>query len=365
MVAMVGVSVTAMRTSWRSPLSRVGSLSRMKCLSALVALVLSLAGTVAVTPPAVAAADRAVVEIVTVPSLPGARFSFDGKTVAADRQGVVRIPLNKGSGPHKLAIIDTKIDQTDRDFTFVRWSYAGDDEQDFLKELTGLRVARNLRIKAAFRGTYLVEYSFSDQARVEVDRRRVTRVEFSGDNGHTVTGDGSGKLRVVGIRPVVKGGTVLAKEVHYRVQRVDVDGSNVVQVNQQVFVPSQDNVVVVPLLLRTAHFSTRDFLFGHPVGKSIRLTYPDNRQNVFPLDSNGKASVTKLARGNYTVSVNAPAIAFDRPVALSQNQYVVLPVLTYLDVAVLAGAGMLFIAVLIALRSRARRLRLEAARKRL
>ena len=93
------------------------------------------------------------------------------------------------------------------------------------------------------------------------------------------------------------------------------------------------------------------------------MTFPDNRQDVIPLDSNGKASVTNLARGKYSVSVNAPGIAFDRPVALSRNQYVDLPVLTYLDLAVLAGAGILFIGVLLGFRSRTRRLRLEAARK--
>ena len=240
----------------------------MKCLCAAVALILTFAGLVVSNPKAVAASDPAIVEILTVPALPGTRFSFDGHTVVADSQGVVRVPVDNGKLPHKLKIIDKEINRSDRDFTFVRWWYTGDHRQDFRPQLTGLRLSRNLRIKAAFRATYVVRYSFSDQAKAEVDKRRVTRVEFSGDNGHTVTGNGSGKLRMVGIRPVVNGGTVLAKEVRYRVQRVDVDGSNVVQVNQQVFVPSQDNVVVVPLLLRTAHFSTRDFLFGYPVGTS-------------------------------------------------------------------------------------------------
>ena len=45
----------------------------------------------------------------------------------------------------------------------------------------------------------------------------------------------------------------MAKQVTTRVQSVEVDGSNVVQMNHQTFVPSQKPTVVVPLLLRTAH----------------------------------------------------------------------------------------------------------------
>ena len=74
-------------------------------------------------------------------------------------------------------------------------------------------------------------------------------------------------LSVVGVRPVVTGGTLIAKKVSYSVQRVDVDGSNVVQVNAQRFVPSRETTVVIPLQLHIVHFSTRDFLFGQPVGR--------------------------------------------------------------------------------------------------
>jgi hypothetical protein len=281
------------------------------------------------------AADRAIVEIITVPAMPGARFTFDGDIHKADAQGIIRVPTAKNSDGHRMSILDTEIEDGDHKFTFVRWWAPGHHEQDFRKDLTRLEVRTNLRVKAAFRATYRVKYSFVDQAAEPVRRSRVDRIELRGDHGQTLVGNGSGELQMVGIRPVVDSNTLVSKNVRYSVQRVDVDGSNVVQASQLVFQPSQQPSVVVPLLLRSAHFSTRDFLFGWPVGKAVTLTYPDGGKSTVPLDANGKASVFNLARGNYSVRVEAQGYSFDRPIVLSRNQYVDLPVITYLDFVVL------------------------------
>jgi len=304
--------------------------------------------------------STAVVEIMTVPAVAGARFVFDNVTYRADRNGVVRLDIAKGTRRHTISVADVKINERTRDLAFVRWWYPGHHDQDYLKALTGIRIRKNLRIKAAFRATYLVHYSFTDEARSAVNRDRVSRLEFFGDNGHTVSGTGAGKIRLVGIRPVVNAGTILAKPVRYRVQRVDVDGSNVVQVNQQAFVPSQEASVVVPLLLRTAHFSTRDLLFGGPVGRSVRLTYPDGRRATVALNADGNATLEELARGRYSVSVDAAGYSFLRPVVLSRNQYIDLPVLTYLDIGVVGGAAAMLAGALYLFRLANRRSRVRA-----
>lgn len=340
-------------------LGRLSATCARVALAALCVVAGSMLGPTAEA--SAAETSPAIVEIITVPAVPRARFTFDGITRITDQLGVARFPIRRGSNPHTIAVVDTKIHESRRDLTFVRWWYPGNHEQDFLKQVKGIRIRENLRIKAAFRATYLVDYAFTDQAKVEVDRKRVTRIEFYGDNGHTVVGNGSGRLRMVGIRPVTNGGTILAKQVNYSVQRVDVDGSNVVQVNHQVFVPSHEPSVDIPLLLRTAHFSTRDFLFGSSVGTSVRLTYPDGQRKTVSLDSSGKATVENLARGTYTVRVDAPGYSFDRPVALSRNQYIDLPVLTYLDMAVIGGAGLVFVGALYVLRFKTRRAHVRAA----
>ena len=302
--------------------------------------------------PAQAAGRPAVLEVVTVPAIPNAKFRVDGQVRLANRQGVVRVEVSTAR-KHRVAIVDRKISQRDRELSFVRW-YHGNHEQDYLPELTGIAIKRNIRLKAAFRATYALRYSFVDQAKSPVDAERVTRVEFRGDHGQTVTGDGHGTLRLLGIRPVVTGGTLLAKEVRYRVQRVNVDGSNVVQVNAQTFVPSHKAKVVIPLLLRSVHFSTRDFLFGHPIGHAVELMYPNGDVANIALDRDGKANVDGLARGHYAVKVDAAGLSFQRPFVLSRNQYVDLPVLSRLDLGVVGGAVLVLVVGLFLLRVRNR-----------
>jgi hypothetical protein len=323
----------------------------------VVLLVATLVGLTGLVEPASAAEVRPpIVEIATVPALPGVRFVFDGVRYTADQQGLVRLTLTKPQpATHELSIVNIKLHQPGRDLEFARWWYVGGHDQDHLTTITGIKVRRHVRITAAFRATYKVRYSFVDPAQGAVDHKRVKRVEFSGDNGRTISGDGSGTLRLVGIQAKVSSGTLVAKQVSYTVQSVEVDGSNVVQMNHQAFVPSQKATVVVPLLLRTAHLSTRDLLFGGPVGRSAAMTYPDGRKTIVRLDQDGKATVENLARGLYTVRVDAPGYSFDRPVALSRNQYIDLPVLTYFDIAVVAACVLLLAGGLFVMRVRIRR----------
>jgi hypothetical protein len=309
-----------------------------------------------------AAEPTGILEIVTVPAVPGARLVVDGQTHRANHQGIVRIKVSR-LDRHQVSLIDKKIAQPSRDLSFVRW-YFGNHEQDYQDQLNGLRVKRHLRIKVAYRASYKLQYSFVDKARNPVDRERVTRVEFRGDHGRTVSGNGSGVLTVVGIRPMVSGGTLLAKEIGYSVQRVDVDGSNVVQVNSQRFVPTQDTTVVIPLQLHTVRFRTRDLLFGDPVGETVWLKYPDGRQVKVPLDANGEAIAERLARGSYTVRVDAPGLSFERPLVLSRNQYVELPHVTRLDLGVAAGSIVALMLSLYLVRVRRRSVILRSARLR-
>jgi hypothetical protein len=311
---------------------------------------------------ALTADSKGVLEIVTVPKLPGARFTVDGHTHRADRQGVVRLKV-KSLDEHKISVIDKKISQSEsnRSLEFVRW-YHGTQDKTHLNELTGVKVRRHLRIEAAYRATYKLQYSFVDKARDPVESTRVSRVEFRSDHGLTVRGDGSGQVTVVGIRPVASGGSVIAKKVSYTVQRVDVDGSNVVQMNAQRFEPSRRTKVVIPLQLHTLHFSTRDFLFGNPVGQAVWLKYPDGHRFKVPLDANGKASVENLAKGSYSVQVDAPGLSFERPLVLSRTQYVDLQHVSRLDVAVAAGVVAGFMLTLYLVRVRARPVILRSAR---
>jgi hypothetical protein len=314
---------------------------------------------VAAEPPRALTPDsKGVLEIITVPKVPGARFMVDGRTHRANSQGVVRLKV-KSLARHKVSVVDKKISQSDRKLEFERW-YLSRHDKDHLEALSGLVVRRNLRIKAGYRASYTLQYSFVDKARTPVGRERVSRVEFRGDHGRTMIGNGSGKLAVLGIKPVESGGTLIAKRVRYTVQRVDVDGSNVVQVNVQRFEPSRRTKLVIPLQFHTVHFSTRDLLFGGPVGEAVWLKYPDGHRFRVPLDAGGKATVEGLARGSYTVQVDASGLAFERPLVVSRNQYVELPHVSRLDIAVALGAVAALMLSLYLVRVRGRAINLRS-----
>ena len=268
--------------------------TRVRAVALLVATLVGVSGLV--DPASAAGVPPPIVEIATVPPLPGVRFVFDGVRYTADEQGVVRLSLNTPQpATHRLSVVDVMMHQQRRDLTFVRWWYVGNHDQDHRMTITGITVRRHVRIEAAFRATYKVQYSFVDPAQGPVDHQRVKRVEFYGDNGRR----GRRRERDAAARrhrgqDEQRDARGQAGELHRA--RVEVDGSNVVQMNHQTFVPSQKSAVVVPLLLRTAHLSTRDLLFGGAVGRSVALTYPDGRQDDVRLDQDGKATLQDLAR---------------------------------------------------------------------
>ena len=67
------------------------------------------------------------------------------------------------------------------------------------------------------------------------------------------------------------------------------------------------------------------------------LKYPDGHRVKVPLDVDGKATVD-LLRGDYTVQVDAPGLAFERPLVISRTQYVDLQHVSRIDIVVAVGA---------------------------
>jgi hypothetical protein len=72
------------------------------------------------------------------------------------------------------------------------------------------------------------------------------------------------------------------------------------------------------------------------------------------LDVDGKATVDLLARGDYTVQVDAPGLRFERPLVLSRTQYVDLQHVSRVDIVVVIGALAAFMFGLYLVRVRGR-----------
>src|SRR5918994_5132263 len=85
---------------------------RRVTLGALLVILLWI--MIGVTHPALAEAaePQGVLEIVTVPKIPGARFMVDGRTHTADAQGVVRLKVSS-LDKHKISVVDKKLSPDD------------------------------------------------------------------------------------------------------------------------------------------------------------------------------------------------------------------------------------------------------------
>jgi hypothetical protein len=126
---------------------------------------------------------------------------------------------------------------------------------------------------------------------------------------------------------------LVRRPVYHSVQRVIVDGSNVINRGQQRFFPVRERRPQIQLLFFSARFRARDALFGFPVGSAVRLEYPNGRRERFEFGSDSELTLDSLPRGDYEVDVEGAGVSFSRPLSLSRNQDLELEVVTWLDFA--------------------------------
>ena len=141
--------------------------------------------------------------------------------------------------------------------------------------------------------------------------------------------------RVASIR-----GQVKPKDVDYSVQSITVLGANVVTAGQQKFAPQSDRDVRFKLAFFTLTVRGEDALFGSSVGTHARLELPDGTARDLRL-VHGKAVVASLPRGHYRITVTDGVYRMPQPLVLSRSQVAVVPVVTMLDILVVAGGLLL------------------------
>lgn len=253
----------------------------------------------------------------TEPTIEGARFILNGKTVTTDANGRVTV---RGDGQAGLR------DRVDIPDTLIR---------------PGMRVQFSRRREGVFlfNRLYSVRLSFVDLQGRPIASSRVTRVTLKGSHGARVRLRPGRELWLQGARVVPFKEGYHEKRLEWVVEEVIVDGQNVVNRNQQRFTPASSRSFRIALLFYPAHFSASDALFGFATGTRVNIRYPSGRVEHHRLGSKGQVSLPSLPRGEYLVSVDGPGFSFQRPLALSKRQEVELQVLSYLDLAV--GGGLL------------------------
>jgi hypothetical protein len=279
----------------------------------------------------------------TVPPIPHARFLVDGKAKFTDSKGNIRLylpgiktkfyprhvlPQPRKLGPNSIA-------------RFSRW---------YGKH-------RSLTYNIHYR----IRFGFQDLARRPVDSSLVTSMTLKSRTGVRTWVRTGHEVWLQGSRVVPFAGHLVSKDIDYQVERAYVDGANVVNRAQQRFAPSKTRLLPVRLLFYALKVTTRDALLGFSIGKSVELRYPSGKTASHPIHG-GKVTLPALPRGTYDVKVKAAGVSFTRPVSVSRNQEVELKVISYLDMALAAGA---LIALAVGLLLARRPHIVEAVRRRL
>ncbi len=281
--------------------------------------------------------EPAVVEVQTVPALAGLRFALDGHTFSSGDDGIARIEVDH-VGDYTLEALPWDRDKSGVHAEFDRWA-----DPTFVTRRT-IRVPARTRLTAGFNVSYLISQEFVDPAGHPIDPKRISSVALTSSYGTRHFFDVVQPRWLQGIHVVRLKEGLAESPVSYALDSVIVDGANVVNRAQQRFAAGQGQQWQIPLQLFSARFVARDALFGFPIGSAIHLTYPDGQSRMRPLGPGGDVRIDLLARGAYSVRIDAPGIAGPTPAALSRDQEVVLLVLSYLDIAVV-GLFLMVIAV--------------------
>lgn len=318
----------------------------------------------------------AVLEIQTVPPLPGVRFSLvpnpdqdedsakasAAQTFVSDEAGLALVGVEK-LGLYSVEALPWESPDPGVRAVFSRWVSA------FTPSIQVNISSAATRLDAGFDVSHLVDLSFVDSEGQAIEPERVESITLKSTLGGISTFGEVGPQWLQSGRVIRRADRLDETQALYSIQSVIVRGSNLVNRSQQQFTPNEEQEWQIELILYSAHISVRDALFRFPLGSSILLEFPDGRTERFPLESGGELTLDSLPRGEYRVSVDGPGIGFSKTVALSRNQDVRLEFISYLDIAVASlsaiavSLGLLFIGRPQLLASLRARLRLRRAAK--
>jgi hypothetical protein len=305
---------------------------RRALTAAVLGAACAAAGVTAGTPgPADAAPLRiAHVAVSTIPPTPGLRLSWQGSILRTDARGRVLVPIvtaaRRGDAGFGAGTAEVRRGLRTRVrpgviAAFDRW-----------------RGGPSRGLRAALVLSYHVIASFADLHGDAVARSAVDVVRLRSRSGTVRYVPGGDAVWVPGTRVAAFGDHLAVKHTAYSVQDASVGGVNVVNRAQQRFVPAVDRRLRIRLLLHQVRFTVSDALFGFRTGTSVRLVAPGGRARSLPLRDGATATLARVPRGTYHVSVRAAGLSSTRPIALSRDQEVRLTVVSYLDIAVVAAA---------------------------
>ena len=274
-----------------------------------------------------------IVEVRTLPALPGIKFSLGGQIFSSDADGIARVQVPK-VGTYRLEVLPMTFTGPNFRADFSRW---GDETFLPYRDVT---VPNKQILLAGFDVSYLVNHNFTNLQGSLVDPSLITSLTLRGSNGKVLTFNNNQPQWLQANR-VVRLGTFQETKILYSVADVQMKGSNVVSNAQQRFFVHPNDNWTINLLLYTANFTTKDILFNFPVKSQISLVFPDGQIQALSFGKDEIYTAGGLPRGNYRATAFGPwGLAPSTPIALSRSQDVNLQVISYLDMIIVFVLGL-------------------------
>ena len=299
--------------------------------------------------PAIAGAQTKLfqVKVGTVPTLPGVRLQIGTQVAVTGADGTAQFAVSdrRTVGQH-LEVLDAQVDVSPgvrARFDRILGSGSNGDS---------VRVAFDIdqSVSLQFVGAQGARVQPAEVATVTIKSSVGDRLEF---------GDVEAPRWLQRSRVVSSARGPEIRPVQWSIEEVIVQGASVIHRSGYRFVPDDQPMDPVELLIFSADFEVNDVLLGHPAGSSLSLLFLDGTKRTYDLNEKGAVTIEKLPRGEYHVVVNGSGPAFSRPVSITRNQEVPLEFYTWFNVAVFGFGGFLCAACPLSLgvylRRRARR----------
>jgi hypothetical protein len=275
-----------------------------------------------------------MVTVQTVPPMAGVTYNMDGRDFVSGPDGMASILIYK-MGRFTLSAKIEKFSDPDTRIQFGRW------EVESYQPFRDVDVPTTEPIQAGLDVFHRVGQAFVDLDGKPVDMQRVEKITIKSNQGDVFTFTDGSLQWVPASRVARRLNGLEVTPVQYSVMNVTVVGSNVVNQAQQRFYIQPNDIWYVQLLLYSVKINARDGLLGSPVGKRVRVEFPNGEVHTYPLDSNGTAEIRSLARGIYRIQITGvQGMISPTPVALSRNQEVNLRVITNQDMFIAAVVGL-------------------------
>lgn len=287
---------------------------------------------VAAGPAAQADQPGGTLNVQTVPATSGAQISAQGQVAVTDEHGAARLNVRD------FGALDGGLD--------VRDTQVSDDRRVVLDRVVGNAAAQRQGrpLVVGLRTERLVRWTFVDRGGRETPADRVSLLELRSSSGEVVRLRHQDLQRprwMAAGRTQQTGTGLINKAMYWSVTRVVVDGADVVNRGQQVFVPDESQSWKIRLLFFRVEVVGRDLFFGGPTGDGVTIKRPDGvtiRQQF----RNGRAELPSVPRGTYEVKVDGPGSSFTRPVSISKDQVLEIEVISRLDMVLIGTVVGLF-----------------------